>query len=250
MKEQLLSGHLDLPNYQAFVDAIGPDMANLADKLFQALWYQYLKDKGTINSTYWSARFNNPFVFNQVTMSLSKSGWLISHAIPARNWAEMHLNEDKLLEFVTQDDLEQIRAFNKHRQYLPTHELSTVDNLTRINGRTKHTGLIRTGFMKAGNSQYKYDTQMMQDYKFIVQSNLTKSMDKIAELHPNLRHDRASYDTISIDIFNHLVQSPDAVYTRGNNYSDSRGRAISSALSKVANPISCKDMRSLLIIGD
>lgn len=249
MKEQLLAGKLDLPNYQAFVSAIGPEMANLADKLFQALWYQYLKDKGTINSTYWSSRFNNPFVFNQVIMSLSKAGWLISHAIPARNWAEMHINEDKLLEFVTQDDLEQIRAFNKHRQYLPTHELSTIDNLTKINGKSKSTGLIRTGFMKAGNSQYRYDTQMMQDYSLIIQANLTKSMDKIAQLHPNMRHDRASYDTISIEIFDHLVQS-DEVYTRGNNYSDSRGRAISSALSKVANPISQKDFRALLIIGD
>lgn len=249
MKEQLLAGKLDLPNYQAFVSAIGPEMANLADKLFQALWYQYLKDKGTINSTYWSSRFNNPFVFNQVIMSLSKAGWLISHAIPARNWAEMHINEDKLLEFVSQQDLEQIRAFNKHRQYLPTHELSTIDNLTRINGKSKSTGLIRTGFMKAGNSQYRYDTQMMQDYSLIIQANLTKSMDKIAQLHPNMRHDRASYDTISIEIFDHLVQSNET-YTRGNNYSDSRGRAISSALSKVANPISCKDMRSLLIIGD
>lgn len=249
MKEQLLAGKLDLPNYQAFVSAIGPEMANLADKLFQALWYQYLKDKGTINSTYWSSRFNNPFVFNQVIMSLSKAGWLISHAIPARNWAEMHINEDKLLEFVSQQDLEQIRAFNKHRQYLPSMELSTIDNLTRINGKSKSTGLIRTGFMKAGNSQYRYDTQMMQDYSLIIQANLTKSMDKIAQLHPNMRHDRASYDTISIEIFDHLVQS-DEVYTRGNNYSDSRGRAISSALSKVANPISCKDMRSLLIIGD
>lgn len=249
MKEQLLAGKLDLPNYQAFVSAIGPEMANLADKLFQALWYQYLKDKGTINSTYWSSRFNNPFVFNQVIMSLSKAGWLISHAIPARNWAEMHINEDKLLEFVSQQDLEQIRAFNKHRQYLPTHELSTIDNLTRINGKSKSTGLQRTGFMKAGNSQYKYDTQMMQDYSLIIQANLTKSMDKIAQLHPNMRHDRASYDTISIEIFDHLVQSNET-YTRGNNYSDSRGRAISSALSKVANPISQKDFRALLIIGD
>jgi hypothetical protein len=249
MKEQLLAGKLDLPNYQAFVSAIGPEMANLADKLFQALWYQYLKDKGTINSTYWSSRFNNPFVFNQVIMSLSKAGWLISHAIPARNWAEMHINEDKLLEFVSQQDLEQIRAFNKHRQYLPTHELSTIDNLTRINGKSKSTGLQRTGFMKAGNSQYKYDTQMMQDYSLIIQANLTKSMDKIAQLHPSMRHDRASYDTISIEIFDHLVQSNET-YTRGNNYSDSRGRAISSALSKVANPISQKDFRALLIIGD
>ena len=249
MKEQLLAGKLDLPNYQAFVSAIGPEMANLADKLFQALWYQYLKDKGTINSTYWSSRFNNPFVFNQVIMSLSKAGWLISHAIPARNWAEMHINEDKLLEFVSQQDLEQIRAFNKHRQYLPTHELSTIDNLTKINGKSKSTGLIRTGFMKAGNSQYRYDTQMMQDYSLIIQANLTKSMDKIAQLHPSMRHDRASYDTISIEIFDHLVQSNET-YTRGNNYSDSRGRAISSALSKVANPISQKDFRALLIIGD
>jgi len=248
-REQILYGNLNLPHYDRFASKLGNHYASLASKMFDALWRAYLKDKGSINLPFWSSRFDNARVFNIVLMSLSDAKWLISHVIPERNWAEASLNEAKLLEYCTPNELESVRAFHKFKQYRLTNEKSTLVSATRINGRTRNTGLLRTGFMKAGNTKFSYDQQTMVDYSDTIQRNLTKSMDKIAELCPNLRHDRASYDTISIDILNYHLSTTET-FTRGNSYNDSRGRAISSSLSKVANPISCKDFRALLVIPE
>ena len=247
MRAQVLEGRLPLPSRKKFVTAIGEHYTRIAERMFKSLWHAYLKNKGVINSTYWSDKFNNAEVFNIVLMSLSKAGWIVSHSIPARNWAEMHLKEDKLLTLLTSDELEQVRANHKYRQYVLDNTTSTLSKATRINGKTKDTGITREGFMKAGNTKFKYDQHWLEEYSTTIQLNLTKSMDKIAERCPTLRHDRASYDTISIEIMNYHLNH-DGVYSRGDNYNDSRGRAISSCLSKIANPISCKDFRALLVI--
>lgn len=245
---QILESTLSLPNYHGFVSAIGARETELADKMFKAMWYSYLKNKGNINLTYWSDRFNNPKAFNIVLMSLSNAKWITSHSIPARNWAEAELNEDKLLEYVTPDELESVRAHKKYFQYVLKHEESTKSNITRVNGSKKNTGLIREGFMKAGNTEFTYNQQLMYEYQHIIQLNLTKSMDKIAEMCPNLRHDRATYDKISIDILDYHLTTDDT-FTMGNRDSDSRGRNIQGCLDKVANHVSCKDFRALLTIN-
>lgn len=250
MKEQLFAGKLDLPNYQAFVQAIGPDYADLADRFLKALWYQYLQNKGPVSLPYWADRFDNQQVFNIVLVSLSDAGWIESHSISARNWAEAYLLEAKLLEHVTITELEQIRATHKFSGYISKLESSTKTSATRLNGKVQNTGLVREGFMKAGNTQFAYDSDMISDYYEVIKRNCTKSMDKIAELWPKLRRDRASYDTISVDVLNYHLQHKNQVFSRGDNYNDSRGRAISSGLSKVFNPISNKDARSLLVIPE
>ena len=245
-RELILENKLGLPSYTNFVKSIGEEYTDLADKFFKALWNRYLKDKGTVSLPYWSDRFNNPIVFNQVLKALSDS-WIVTHSIPERNWAEAFINESKLLKYCTPNELEQVRATNKFSQYRLEKDTSSKTVATRVNGSIKNTGLVREGFMKAGNTVFSYDTNKMQEYSPVIQSNLTKSMDKIAQLCPNLRHDKASYDTISIDMLEYYINS-DQKYSRGDNYNDSRGRAISSSLSKIGNPISCKDFRALLVI--
>ena len=249
MREQLLAGNLQLPKYEKFITAFGKPMTKLIDQMFQAMWFQYLKDKGSINLTYWSERFADPVVFNQALMALSNAGWITSHSIPARNWAEAKLNENKLLEYLDPTELNKVRAYHKHRKYVLNNEKSTLASATRLNGKVQDTGLVREGFMKAGNTPFQYDVDYMDKYEYPIQKNLTKSMDKIAEIYPELRHDEASYDTISVEMMEYY-QNAQAAYTRGDNYNDSRGRAISSCLGKIGNPISCKDFRALLIIPE
>jgi len=247
MREIILENKLGLPSYQNFQKVIGSEYAALADKMFKAMWYQYLRNKSSISTTFWSNRFENPIIFNKVLIALSDSGWIVSHAIPERNWGEAYINESKLLQYVTQDELETVRANHKFAQYILTKETATQAKITRINGKREFTGLVREGFMKAGNTVFTYDQHYMSEYKDIVQQNLTKSMDKIASMCPSLRQDKASYDTITIEILDYHLTTDDE-FTRGENDSDTRGRAISAALGKVANPISCKDFRSLLVI--
>lgn len=254
MREQLFNGKLDLPSYQKFVAAIGPDYTNLADKFFKALWHQYLINKGTVSLPYWADRFNNPQVFNIILISLADAGWIESHSIPARNWAEANLLESKLYTWVTQTELAQIRATFKFSKYISRSEASTKASATRLNGKTQNTGLIREGFMKSGNTKYQFDTDYITDYYDVIRANATKSMDKVkAIIHASggeFVSDQATYDTISVDILEYHTQHKHEQFSRGDNYNDSRGRAISSGLSKVFNPISNKDARALLIIAE
>jgi len=247
MRNLLLQGNIELPAYDKFVSAIGQHYTHLANKLMIALWRAYLKDKGNVNLVYWADRFANAKVFNLVLMSLSGGGWITCHAIPARNWAEASLNETKLLEFCSPDELVSIRAYKKFIHYRLGNSVSTKSSATRVNGCTTNTGLVRTGFMKAGNTKFSYDHNYMSDYSEVIRKNFTKSMDKIADMYPHMHHDQASYDTISSEILEYHLTT-DELFTRGDNYNDSRGRAISSALSKVGNPIGFKDMRALLVI--
>ena len=247
MREQILYGTLELPSYSKFVSGIGQHYTELANRMFTAAWRAYLKDKSTINLIYWADRFNNAKVFNLVLLSLSDANWLICDSIPARNWAEARLNEDKLLEFCTPDELESVRSHKKFVHYRLVNQPSVKSTATRVNGTTKNTGLVRQGFCDAGNSQFTYDQAYMSEYADIIRLNLTKSMTYMATMYPAMRHDQASYDVISSDILDYYLTS-DEVYSRGNNFNDSRGRAISSSLSKVGNPISCKDFRALIVL--
>ena len=63
-RERILDAQLGLPNYQNFIPVIGEELTALADKLFKALWYAYLRDKGSINLTYWADRFNDATALN------------------------------------------------------------------------------------------------------------------------------------------------------------------------------------------
>lgn len=245
-----MQGSLHLPSRDKFIQAIGEDYTELTDRFFQSLWSHYLLNKGATSLPYWADKFNNPVVFNIVLMSLAKSNWIITHSIPARNWGEASLNEDKLLEFVSSSELIQIRSHHKFKGYISTNTVAGRANRTKLAGRIQDTGLRREGFALAGNTRYKYDTQMMSQYSWILERNITKSMDKVKERHPEFRSDQSTYDTISIDILNYHIANPDMVMTRGENINDSRGRAISSALTKVFNPISSKDARSLLVIPE
>ena len=249
IRTNLLEGNLQLPNEDTLTELF-PKQIDLISKLWNALWYNFVKDEGSVNTTYWYRKFNDPIVFNKVLILLSKSNWIISHSIPSRNWAEMHLNKDKLLEYVTENELAQIRAKHKFDTYKLTLTESTKCTQVKLGNRTRRTGLVRTGFMKAGNTQFGYDNAKLHEYKEDIQSNLTKSMDKIRKFYPNMKHDEASYDEVIIEVLNYHLNNPEGVFTTGNNISDSRGRAISSSLKKIANPISSKDFRALLVITE
>jgi hypothetical protein len=250
MRESLLNGKLYLPSRDNFVKAIGPELAEMTDKFFTALWHRYLLNKSVTSLPYWAEKFNNPRVFNIVLMSLSRAKWIVTNSIPARNWGEVCLNEDKLLEFVSPSELKHIRAYHKFANYISDNKEAIHNNKTMIAGKVAITGIVREGFRLAGNTRYQYDTKLIEDYQYILEHNITKSMDKMKEKYPKFKSDETTYDTISIDVLNYHISNPELIMTRGENVNDSRGRAISSSLAKVFNPISSKDARSLLIIPE
>ena len=254
VRANLMEGKLDLPAYDKFVRSIGAEYTDLADRMFKSMWNAYLRNKGSIALPYWSKKFDNAEVFNAVLISLADAGWITTKSLPTRNWAEASLVEEKLLTIVTPDELVSIRANNKFKKYILTDKLSIQDSSTKQNGKITDTGLVRRGFKLAGNTKFQYDTDYMLKYFEAISRNTTKSMEKIAkiisELGSELRKDGASYDTISVEILNYHIYNSQEMFTTGNNTNDSRGRAIKDALSKVFNPISNKDARSLLVIPE
>ena len=245
----LMNGKLELPGMAVFKEAIGSEYTSLAEHMFQAMWHSYLKNKGTISLPYWSSKFDNPKVFNQVIMSLSKAGWIDSTAIPARNWAEASLNEDKLLEIVDSNELEQIRAFHKMQKYVLTDEAPRTHDRVKRNGKTVRTGLKRPGFKAAGETEWTFDKAMMIEYYDVILAQLTKSMDKIILDYPELLDDGASYREISAQLLDYYLESEET-YKLGENISDARGRAIYQILRKVFNPIQNKEARALIVLPE
>lgn len=245
MREQILNGKLELPSKESFYDNF--TRANVIERMFISMWHAYLHSKSTVNLAYWSKELEHPVEFNQALKILSDSSWIISHSIPARNWAEAELNEDKLLQFVSVEELANVRAKFKFAKYIPSFMESKHATLTRMNGKVKRTGLTRYGLKASASSPFQYDLDYLNKYKDSIILNTNKGMQKVRNQFPDMRSDSASYDAIAASIVEHLATNPET-YTMGSNYSDSRGRSIKEGLSKVANPIGYKDFRSLLVI--
>lgn len=246
---QLENGKLTLPYKAEITKAFGEHFAELSVRMFEAMWHHYLLNKGSISLPYWSQKFANAKIFNLILRELSNTGWIICETIPSRNWSEAKLNEDKLLEFVTMKQLEGIRAYHKFKKYMLTNEEATKDNLTKINGKIRDTGLKRPGFAKTSKTKFQFDTDTIREYYDIIVEEVNKGMHKVRQFYPEMRTDTASYDSISTTIVDYIINSNET-YSSGQFYSDSRGRNISGMLDKVFNPIGFKVARACLLIPE
>lgn len=236
---------LDLPNYDLLVKNLTEEQLDVAERFWGALWNVYVRNKGSTSSIYWMEQMADALAFNKLMIILQD--YLQSDVIPERNWAQVCLNEDKLLELFDEQELTAYRKSFKLKQYTPEFKESVASKLVRINGQVQKTGLIRKGFMKAGHTQYYYDTAYLSKYKEAVVRETNKGMIKMRDMHPDLPPDDAVYDLIAEEIVLGMIDNPQLM-TQGVSYLDSRGRAIKESLSKVANPIGYKAFRALLTI--
>lgn len=245
----ILGGDLVLPNRDIFVSKFGEDVTVVTERMFNALWERYLLNKGKTNSIYWLRQFPTEAVFNSVVEFLSLNDWVISDVYPARNWADIRINENKLLQFVTTQELANTRGAKKYRKYDMANTHNNYSTLVRVNGQTKQTGLFREGFAKASGTQYYYDIAKLRQYYEPIVKNAVKGMAKVRQKYPKMATDNASYDVVAREIIDGFINDP-RYYSQLGNKSDTRGRAIKDVLSKIGNPIGYKDFRSLLTIPE
>jgi hypothetical protein len=248
----ILNGTCPLPEqFYGLCDLDNEEM----DLVFKSLWVNYLRNEGSVSLPYWSDRLGNADEFRKFTTHLAKAGWTINETIPRRNWAEMRLNKEKLLEYVTAEELDIVREAFKLDQYKMNKSKSSTVDMVKLGKEKKATGIVRKGFAKAGNSKFKYDVTMIKKYKQPIIQNLVKSMTKLqAESYNKKKFKKpldlfskaTDYAVVNKTLLDYYVEF-DGWYTTGTNISDSRGRAISNALKKVFNPISNKDARALLV---
>ena len=244
MRQTLLEGNLNYPGSALLIKYESQKEDILA--FWNAVWLNYLNNQET-NGLIWYERLGRK-LYNKLVRGLCHHGWVNSNSLTGRKWASVELNADKLLEFVTQEELMEICANYKYKKYLLECANSTYSKKVKQNGKTKYTGLVREGFRDAGRTQFGYDMKALDKYKKAVRLNLTKSMDKIRNVYPEMKSDDASYDNVCTGIYDWHSTNSNEVFTTGNNINDSRGRAISNALTKVMNPITFKDARAALVI--
>ncbi len=244
MRDLLLQGQLHYPGSAIFEDY--PEQESDINNFWNTVWYNYLNDNET-NGIYWYERLGIK-LYNDIVRRLSTHGWVISDSNPGRKWASVWINEDKLLEIVTPDELEEIKANYKYLKYVLDFTKATKSTAVRQNGKTKKTGLVREGFRDAGNTQFGYDMASINKYEDAAKLNLTKSMDKIRHMYPEMKSSESAYDSVSVGIYDWHKANEFELFTTGDSINDSRGRAISQCLGKVFNPISSKDARASLVI--
>jgi len=244
MRNELLKGKLSYPGSVIF--DVYPDREDEIRSFWKVIWFNFLNDNET-NGLHWYEKLGAK-LYNDLVRRLSHNKWIVSNSLPGRKWASVELLTDNLLEYVTADEIEDIKAKYKYSKYLLGFDDSLHSQVVKQNGEIKFTGLERKGFMEAGNTQFGYDMLALGKYEDAVKRNLTKSMDKVRHLYPEMKTSRSSYDSVSTGIYDWHNENQLEVFTTGSNVSDSRGRAISKALSKVANPLGNKDFRAALVI--
>lgn len=236
-RKQLLEGTLTFP--EQIMKLVNPDneddKAILINEFWSNIWNNFLREK-SVNTLIWFDKFNDKNLFNTLLMHLSKAGWITSNT--DANYAWIDLNESKLLKWITKEEISAIRFQYKFQKYRLQYTKSTIYDIVQINGKHKQTGLIRKGFMKAGNNIFRYDTKYLSKYINQVATNIMKGLEG------------STKDITYQEVIQELLEwySVDGTeYTLGNCYIDSRGRAIYQCSKKVFNPVSHKDARALLI---
>lgn len=251
IRSQILNGNLTLPHINNLETVSTPEERKVIYAMFDALWNAYLlKGPGTpISTPYWVKRIGNVKLANLVLKILSDNQWIISKSLPNNNWAEAYLNQEKLLTYVTIEELAAVRKYKKFRKYMPSYSESTQSTKTKLQGEYLQTGIVRKGFMATGNSEYQYDTATMLDYKDIVVPLITKGIDKMISTYPQIIADLANYKSVSEEIVDAII-AENGIYTGGNRTNDPRGRNNRGDLDKIGNPVGFKVMRSLLEIPE
>lgn len=242
-RTSVLDGKLELP--EQIVELAGVEYYDVMNRMFQAMWHNYLKNKSSVSAVYWYDEFGNDVVFNKFIMHLSKAGWITSVVEPKRNWAEIYFNEAKLAKWVSKDEILKVREYNKFNTY-KLGKTATDRQNTKTTAGYIDSGLKREGFKKQAKTKFKFDTDMLLKYKEAVILNTTKSI-RMLELDYEAFKDDVDYKAVSTSIVESHIFERDELFCTGGSTIDSRGRNISHGLAKVFNPISSKDARALLV---
>ncbi len=249
---QIMNGNLFMPSIEKIRQVYGKSVYSNIERMFESTFHQYLLSgpAGTISLPYWAKQINNPTAMNIALKLLSQHNWITSVSLPDNNWSEASINESKLLEFVTPEELASVRRYYKFSKYLLTHEdIAEKNNIVRLNGKRTNTGLVREGFKKTSNTIFQFDTTTMERYQEEIIALVNKGIDKMAIKYPSINNDLANYGSVGEEIIEHYIWN-NGQYSAGQNNIDSRGRNISGMLNKIGNPIGFKIMRSLLVIPE
>ena len=234
-RTDLLAGVCTFPEQLFGLLNVNESEKDIINEFWNALWNSFLRDKN-ISAIVWSEKFDNEKLFSQLLMHLSKAGWIETRV--DNNYATINFNGDKLLKWLTKDEVNQMKFSHKTGHYRMTKAKSHLSDIVKINNTRTKTGLVREGFCKAGNNEFSYDTKYISMYPAEIAYNVDKAY--------NVGTKEITYNEVVRDLAEYYGKISDT-FTLGNNLIDSRGRSIFQCSKRVFNPVSHKDARASLI---
>ena len=187
----------------------------------------------------------------RITYVLSHLGYCISTI--RKNWAELIINQDKLYSIIPKSEVDNARKYHKFQKYVMRQDLNDYPStMVKVGNTVKQTGLTRQGFNAVSKLPFKLDTVKLTEYfqpiYEIVVKSITIAIEK-GKLKDPYFDDKANYERIAHEILEYYANY-DGTYNLEYCLADSRGRAIYGVLKRIANPISTKAIRSLLVVPE
>lgn len=220
---------------QAFLSALDRAVENGTFSLSLVHWGQILNSEKLVRLTY----------------VLSHMGFVISNV--KRNWSELIINQDKLYEYISKNEIDAKRKYIKFRKYAMVEDTKDYPaTLVKVGKEIKKTGLSRMGFAKVAKNTFKLDRTKLDEYFEPIYQNVVKTITRAIEknkLKDPYFDDKANFEQVAREVLNYY-KDHDGSYNLEYNLSDARGRAIFGTLKRIANPISSKDIRALLVVPE
>jgi hypothetical protein len=236
-REDLLKGILTFP--KKILSAVNSQNDTVLEEtmldMWDNLWSNYLNEQ-TVDTITWYNKFNNKEIFNLLLAHLSIKNWITSTV--DMNYAFMYINESKLLKWLTKEELIELKFRYKFNKYRMKDSTSNICDIVQLSHRYDKTGLVREGFMKAGNSSFKYDIKYLEKYIYEIAEQLQKGLSASTK--------DITYQEIIMELTNYYANN-ERNYSLGKCIIDSRGRAIHNCTKKIFNPIASKEARALLV---
>ena len=129
-REQLLVGTCVFPEQIFNLLNVNESEKDIINEFWDALWNSFLRDKN-ISAIVWSEKFNDEKLFSQLLMHLSKAGWI--HTRVDNNYATIEFNNDKLLKWLSQDEINHMKFQHKTSHYRMNKAKSFLSNIVKIN---------------------------------------------------------------------------------------------------------------------
>lgn len=236
-KEALMKGEFELSDKIIDMFKANNDTEVLAIKsIWETIWHNYLRENTTDTITI--SKMMDIKRFNRLLMLLSKIG-LIESVVDG-NYAYVQFNESILKEYLTDEEILKVKFNYKVKKYILKNEHSSINNLVKFSdGEIAESGLVREGFCKASNNEFKYDVVRLEKYLTYIASNIKKGLEATQK--------DISYQEI-VDSLLQFYLDTDNKYTLNHLLIDSRGRSNFTANKRILNPVSSKDARALMIM--
>ena len=249
MREFILDGQLPLPSKEKWLATFPEDFVETMESMWNSLWVNYCAHLKGTSSIYWMEKAGVQYKheYLKALKGMQNGGWII---ITTRdNYSSVVLSTAKLLEFVSEEELTQVRFNKRFVKYLPFASTSSQKGLAtvRVNKRTTSSKMLRAGMEVGAKSVFLYDKVALTSDFDIIKTECRKGIEETLAKHPTMGIDEANYSEIMDSILDY-ISVEDVQCNMGTNHVDSRGRAIKSNLDKVMNPIGFKVARALIVM--